>query len=115
MSELDAKAAALERAKSHGWSEPIPYDYSTADRSAGDGGPESTWLSDAAKYEWSDEFGDVGPANPTLEQELYHGEFLLKAGAHVKALSFKIDLQGPERIHPVAKAGVPSNSPCFSG
>ncbi|KAF2502944.1 ATP-dependent RNA helicase DED1 [Lophium mytilinum] len=97
----DIKAAALERAKQHGWAEPIPYNYSTAEPSTGDSGPEPAWLSDSAKYEWTDEFGDVGPANKSLEQELYHGEFIMKEGFKLQAYKFDVDVNGPQQIHPV--------------
>ncbi|KAF2817475.1 DEAD-domain-containing protein [Mytilinidion resinicola] len=99
--ESDNKVAALERAKQHGWAEPIPYNYSTAEQSIGNAGPEPVWLSDSAKYEWTDEFGDVGPANASLEAELYHGEFIMKEGINVQAYKFDVDVNGPQKIHPV--------------
>jgi ATP-dependent RNA helicase DDX3X len=38
------------------------------------------WSSNAAVYEWQEEFGDVGPAFPELEKQLFGSEFHVKAG-----------------------------------
>lgn len=38
------------------------------------------WAHDAAKYEWSDSYGDVGPKVEALEKELFRGEFINRAG-----------------------------------
>jgi ATP-dependent RNA helicase DDX3X len=44
----------------------------------------SNWSHDAAKYEWSEEFGDVGPRDEQLEKDLFHGEFINRAGAKIE-------------------------------
>ncbi|ETI27608.1 hypothetical protein G647_00057 [Cladophialophora carrionii CBS 160.54] len=44
----------------------------------------SNWSHDAAKYEWSEEFGDVGPRDEKLEKELFHGEYINRAGAKIE-------------------------------
>ncbi|KAK2757266.1 hypothetical protein FQN54_004780 [Arachnomyces sp. PD_36] len=77
---LNVEAAALAREK--GWAEPVEYDYSkynSTERPA-DNADAPTWASGAAKYEWSDEYGDVGPPNEELEQMLFHGEFASRTG-----------------------------------
>jgi ATP-dependent RNA helicase DDX3X len=33
--------------------------------------PEVTWAATASRYEWNDEYGDVGPPFPDLEFELF--------------------------------------------
>ena len=38
------------------------------------------WSSNAAVYEWNDEFGDVGPPFPALEKQLFGSEYHVKAG-----------------------------------
>lgn len=38
------------------------------------------WASNAKKYEWSDEFGDVGPVFRDLELQLFHGEHINRTG-----------------------------------
>lgn len=80
---LKEEAAALARQK--GWTEPQRYDYDTynADPKPGEGAgltdlPE--WASNAAKYEWKEEYGDVGPRNEELEKMLFHDEYLNRAG-----------------------------------
>ncbi|KAK2760494.1 hypothetical protein FQN53_007874 [Emmonsiellopsis sp. PD_33] len=79
---LNAEAAALAREK--GWSEPQQYDYEAYNAPpkpvegviVGD----VEWASNAAKYEWKEEYGDVGPKNEELEQMLFRSEFLNRAG-----------------------------------
>jgi ATP-dependent RNA helicase DDX3X len=44
----------------------------------------STWAHDSAKYEWKEEFGDVGPRDELLERELFEGEFIQRAGAKLE-------------------------------
>ncbi|OJD19505.1 hypothetical protein AJ78_00574 [Emergomyces pasteurianus Ep9510] len=82
-SNLKVEAAALAREK--GWAEPQRYDYDTynAPSKPGDDAgltdlPE--WASNAAKYEWKEEYGDVGPRNDELEKMLFHNEYLNRAG-----------------------------------
>lgn len=38
------------------------------------------WASNAKKYEWSDEYGDVGPEFRDLELQLFHGEHINRTG-----------------------------------
>lgn len=81
------EASAEARAK--GWAEPTQYDYSKyvgpasvapiGDPSAvQDDIPE--WAAKAAKYEWNDEYGDVGPPNADLEQMLFHSDLINRSG-----------------------------------
>lgn len=32
------------------------------------------WAGDAEVYEWSEEFGDIGPEHPALEKKLFRGD-----------------------------------------
>lgn len=84
VSRLDQEAANLARDK--GWAEPEKYDYSRyagptgdpADRSHSfDGTP---WASDARKYEWKEEYGEVGPEDEELEKMLYRHDLINRAG-----------------------------------
>lgn len=43
-------------------------------------GEAPTWASSAEKYEWSDEYGDIGPEHPELEKQLFGDEFLVRTG-----------------------------------
>lgn len=83
-------ASNLARAK--GWVAPESYDYdkytatpAPAEQPAGDAGdgqlPE--WAANAAKYEWKDEYGDVGPEIPELEEQLFRNEFINRAGLKI--------------------------------
>ena len=38
------------------------------------------WASNAVKYEWNDEYGDVGPAHPELERQLFQDRYQNRAG-----------------------------------
>lgn len=72
-----------------GWVEKQAYDYDTYNKStkelfdanAGGGGVENgDWASNAVKYEWKDEFGDVGERYPELEKILFGGEHHTRSG-----------------------------------
>jgi ATP-dependent RNA helicase DDX3X len=72
-----------------GWVEKQPYDYDTYNKSSkelfdqglapGSLGAQD-WASNAAKYEWDEEYGDVGPAFPELEAQLFGGEHHMRTG-----------------------------------
>ena len=83
---------------------PIPFNYETV--GGGEAAPDETrqdaqWLSDAAIYQWDDEFGDVGDRNPDLEKVLFDDENLQRAGGAIKALSYEVAVEGPEKVLPV--------------
>lgn len=81
-------AAALEAARAKGWAEPTGYDYSkyvnaglteqAANGFPGHDAPQ--WTANAAKYEWKDEYGDIGPANADLEEMLFRSEYINRSG-----------------------------------
>ncbi|KAH7078513.1 P-loop containing nucleoside triphosphate hydrolase protein [Paraphoma chrysanthemicola] len=99
------QAEDLARAKEAGWNNPIPFKYDTV--VAGEAAvPDETrdsapWLSDAAVYQWDDEFGDVGDRNPDLEKMLFENDDLQRVGQNIKALSFEVAVEGPEKVQPV--------------
>ena len=92
----DEEAAQLARDK--GWVVPENYDYKTYNATAEDriaaakaaeGGEfaentpafqDPAWASNAAKYEWNDEYGDVGPRFPDLEAQLFKSELTNRVG-----------------------------------
>lgn len=90
--QTDAKSAPTAeesaiRARLRGWVEPEGYNYATynastrEEREAVDAGPDaSPWASNAVKYEWKDDYGDVGPADPELEQLLFKAQTFTDAG-----------------------------------
>ncbi|KNG47246.1 DEAD-domain-containing protein [Stemphylium lycopersici] len=100
----EQQAQDLARAKDAGWTNPIPFQYESVvgGNPAEDETRESAvWLSDAAIYQWDDDFGDVGEPNPELEKMLFLDEYLQRAGGAIKALSFDVTLEGPTKISPV--------------
>jgi ATP-dependent RNA helicase DDX3X len=99
----DQRAEDLARAKAAGWADPIPFDYVPAAPSGEGSGDHASpaWLSDAVVYAWEDDFGDVGPANPELEKALFGDDNLQRAGGAIQALSFHVEITGPEKVLPV--------------
>jgi ATP-dependent RNA helicase DDX3X len=82
---MNAEAAAVAREK--GWVPPEKYDYSKYTTVAPGGPVEGEanneapeWASNAAKYEWNEEYGDIGPPNPELEEMLFHNEYINRVG-----------------------------------
>ena len=89
--------------QARGWVKPVAYDYDAYNRappalenseaenvaqSTGENGatPEGPkWASNARRYEWKEEYGDVAPRIEELEQELFHGEFRNRAGPKIEA------------------------------
>lgn len=103
-SQINAEAASLARSK--GWAAPETYDYSkyvtpvgpaagpagpaapAAEKSEFGGEPPAAedlpeWAGNAAKYEWKDEYGDVGPEIPELEEMLFRNEFINRTGLKI--------------------------------
>ncbi len=76
-----------KRSREHGWVEPQKYDYESynagtrEEREAIETAHEvPAWASNAMKYEWRDEYGDVGPEHPELENELFKDENKMQSG-----------------------------------
>ena len=89
--------------------DPIPFNYQPAQDETADNVPTSSdakWLSDAVIYQWDDDFGDVGAPNPELEKMLFEDANLQRVGEAMKALSYEVETQGPEKIHPVRDVSV---------
>lgn len=71
-------------ARERGWVEPQEFDYdaynatgkAAATREAG----QSEWAHSAEKYEWKEEYGDVGPPSAALEAQLFHSGFINRRG-----------------------------------
>lgn len=79
----------VQKARDAGWVEPLKYDYDTyntqpttkEERDAAESTQDlPAWAANAAKYEWSDEYGDVAPAFKTLEDELFNNEHINRTG-----------------------------------
>ena len=76
------EAFALARDK--GWAEPQAFDYEAYNASgkaaAENDALQGEWSHNAAKYEWKEEYGEVGPAIPELEQQLFRSEYINRQG-----------------------------------
>lgn len=88
VSQPNVAAVDDSTARAHWGVEKTPYDYETYikgnkelhDENLANGVAEGQWSSDAARYEWSDEFGDVGPEFPELEAQLFNSDIHVKTG-----------------------------------
>lgn len=72
---------AAQKARAHGWIEPSNYDYEAL---ASTKVEPSTWASNAQKYEWKDEYGDVGPEDEKLEEYLFKNQHIVRKGAKME-------------------------------
>lgn len=96
------KDAFLAKARDAGWSETTAFDYNAYQRSGGENAPE--WMANAKVYEWNDEFGDVGPEIPQLEDMLFGSEFQMKKGTSINNIfEFEVQIEGPVKIDPIRK------------
>ncbi|KAF1975451.1 DEAD-domain-containing protein [Bimuria novae-zelandiae CBS 107.79] len=105
-SKAQQKAEDLQRATEAGWQKPIPFEYGVAAApNTEDTGDAAKWLSDAVVYEWTDDYGDVGPENPELEKELFEDPDIQRQGTldGLKNLSFEFEDAG---LHPVVLENV---------
>ncbi|OKL62814.1 hypothetical protein UA08_01877 [Talaromyces atroroseus] len=109
VSRLDQEAATLARDK--GWVEPEKYDYTryagqtTETPANGHNVPVNTipWASDARKYEWKEEYGDVGPKDEELEKMLFRSEFINRAGVKFENISsIKVVVEATTKVAPIA-------------
>ncbi len=77
-------ADAVATAREKGWAEPSSYDYEEYRKESNDAtvanSTVTAWGHNAQKYEWKEEYGEVGPRNEDLEQMLYHSEFITRQG-----------------------------------
>jgi ATP-dependent RNA helicase DDX3X len=63
-----------EEAARLGWTNPVPFDYGKPEKDSRD------WAGIADRYEWDPEYGDVGPPNQELEQQLFRGSLIPRVG-----------------------------------
>jgi ATP-dependent RNA helicase DDX3X len=104
---------AKAKARAHGFVLPTAYDYSLYERGPTALGPEGDdenatmppreWASNAARYEFEDEYGDIGPRVPELEEQLFKAPTIVRTGIHMSKLHFRVKLEGPEQIKSIEK------------
>ncbi|KAI9715849.1 MAG: hypothetical protein M1812_005669 [Candelaria pacifica] len=105
----DGDPETKQRARPVGWVEPVAYNYDVYNANT----PEAriaiensvdapAWASNAEKYEWSDEYGDVGPAIPALEAQLFNTDRVMEDPEGLNQLTeFTVTQEGPIHIAPV--------------
>ena len=85
---------AMDRVKEAKWGDRQEYDYakytagpnektsiaSMSDLPAAD---TPNWAANAAKYEWAEDYGDVGPAHVELEKMLFGDEHKMEQGSEL--------------------------------
>jgi ATP-dependent RNA helicase DDX3X len=75
-------AHALARNK--GWIKPQEFDYDAYNASGKGTGTgqvvKGDWSHNAGKYEWKEEYGDVGPPSAELEDQLFRSELTNRQG-----------------------------------
>ena len=106
------KAAHRHRARDAGWVETVPVDYNVQQSSRDD--DHANYLKNSAVYEWDDEYGDVGPEVPELEQDLFGGDFRVHQGQHMDKLQFEVTVEGPDRLQPARSVSIPDMPPSSS-
>lgn len=88
---VQVNGAALDRVKEAKWGAPQGFNYTkynagprdqTAPASEPDQPQEdaSDWAANAAKYEWNDDYGDIGPDHKELENILFGDEHKMQQG-----------------------------------
>ena len=91
VANVQVNEQALERVKEANWGSRQEYDYSKytegprdktapAPEGAALQGNLPSWAANAAKYEWDDEYGDVGPEHEELKQMLFGDEHKMQQG-----------------------------------
>lgn len=78
------EAAKLAREK--GWVEPSSYDYTAGVNVTAVEGvglvstADGNWAHNAEKYEWNETYGDIGPENKALEDQLFRSDTINRQG-----------------------------------
>ena len=99
------RAEHRDRAKDAGWVETVPVDYNVQQTTRED--DYAHYLRNSAVYEWDDEYGDVGPEIPELEQDLFGGDFRVRQGQHMDKLQFEVTVEGPDKLQPARSVSFP--------
>lgn len=92
------------KANEAGWADTIPVNYNVQQTTRDE---EATrYAADSAVYEWADDYGEVGPEVPELEEQLYNGAFRLRQGNHMNTLQLEVTVEGPDKIQPARSVSV---------
>ncbi|KAJ5816331.1 DEAD/DEAH box RNA helicase [Penicillium robsamsonii] len=92
--------SAKQVAREKGWTDPVPFEYAELANSK----DHRDWAGVAVRYEWKDEYGDVGPAVPELEEQLFRGDLITRPGAKLDELnSYEVNIESPNEIKAVTE------------
>lgn len=89
-----ASAEDIQKAQEAGWNDQV------AINEAEDAREDVEWAGEGKVYavEWKDEFGDVGPEIPELEQMLFATTLRNTKGEFFDNLVFEAQIEGPENL-----------------
>ncbi|KAL8714153.1 MAG: hypothetical protein Q9220_001882 [cf. Caloplaca sp. 1 TL-2023] len=63
-----------------------------------------SWAANATRYEWSDDFGDVGPEDKDLEAMLFHADEKMEVGENLQKLTdIAVTLESEIGFQPIVK------------
>ena len=81
LTALNLNDSSESAAKSHpaGWVERQKFDYEAYAAEAAASDP----VGNEARYEWKDDYGEVGPRIPAIEKALFEGESIMTVGDEI--------------------------------
>lgn len=104
---LEAKLEDFaEKARGFGWNEKTAFDYERYAEATVD---NVEYHANSAVFEWKDEYGDVAPELPALEEQLFGNEFKMRIGQHLDKLVFEVKVSAPENVHHVQEVRLMQN------
>lgn len=80
--------AMVKAARDAGWTEPTAYNYNDGENNVHT--DEPLWAHKKGRYEWKEEYGNVGPEVPELEKELFHDELINRQGLKFDKLAHSV-------------------------
>ncbi|TAQ86167.1 hypothetical protein B7494_g5508 [Chlorociboria aeruginascens] len=115
--------AEQKNPQEHGWAAKSGYDYATYNKTSRElaeardadvtgeteavavgGVGHNDWASNGAKYEWNEDYGDVGPKFPALEEQLFGSQNHVRTGIDFKKITeLAVSQEGTIRIDPIRK------------
>lgn len=124
---IDIDDAPKVKPSERGWDKPTPLDYEALQakpsdlltKVAADDEAEIIdtteqeienpgWASSAIKYEWKDEYGDLGPEIPELERQLFTKEGSSQMGEFMSTLrEFIVTQESDTQFRPISSASHP--------
>ncbi|KAL6713458.1 hypothetical protein ACLMJK_008923 [Lecanora helva] len=121
VSDSDIKMENQQRVRDASWVEPQKFDYNTynagpkeqrstvaavgTEEAAGteeDSVP--TWAANATKYEWEDDYGEIGPKYDILERQLFGNSTQTEKGSHFSTLTeISVTFESETMIKPISR------------